>query len=292
MSSYDRVLITGGGGMLAKALVLSLAAHDAQPTVLDRASLDVTDASQVIQAFREYSPRVVINCAAFTKVDLCEQEQDTALRVNGGALVTLATMSALHDAKLIHYSTDFVFDGNASSPYPADAATNPLSEYGRSKLAGERAVQNNPRLQQLIIRTAWLYGPGGPNFVQTMLNLARAGKPVRVVNDQIGAPTFTNDLAEATLKLIDHGATGIWHVTNGGQTSWFGFAQAIFEEFGVKADLQPISSEDWKKLRPNSAIRPKYSVLDIEPYAKLTGAPMRHWRDALREYRRIESQPS
>src|SRR5207249_635440 len=130
-----------------------------------------------------------------------------------------------------------------------------------------------------------LYGPDGLNFVQTMINAARAGKPLRVVNDQIGSPTYTRDLAEATLNLIDAGATSIYHVTNSGQTTWFDFTKAILEEFNLKTELSPISSADWKKLHPDSAIRPAYSVLDTSKYTQTTGKTMRHWREALHDYR-------
>jgi dTDP-4-dehydrorhamnose reductase len=146
----------------------------------------------------------------------------------------------------------------------------------------------------LILRTAWLYGPGGPCFPQTMLNVARAGKPLKVVSDQIGSPTFTFDLADATLDLIDRDApSGVWHLINSGSVSWHGFAAAIFDEFGVaNADLSPITSADWKRTRPDSATRPAYSVLDTTPYERLTGRPMRPWREALRDYRRaVEPGP-
>jgi dTDP-4-dehydrorhamnose reductase len=141
-------------------------------------------------------------------------------------------------------------------------------------------------IDDLIIRTSWLYGPNGPNFAQTMLNAARAGKPLTVVDDQIGSPTFTHDLAEATLELIDRGATGIFHATNSGQTTWFEFARAIFEEFNIpNVDLKPISSVKWKELRPTSAIRPAYSVLDCSATEELVGRKLPHWREALHRYR-------
>ena len=156
-----------------------------------------------------------------------------------------------------------MFNGYANSPYRADASTLPPPAYGRSKLAGELAVRSMLEREALIIRTAWLYGPGGPSFPKTMLDVARSGKPLRVVNDQRGAPTFTYDLAEATLNLIDRDAKGIFHVTNSGETTWFDFAKAIFEEFGLTPDLQPTTSAEWKKLKPNSAHRPSYSVSSI-----------------------------
>ena len=146
-------------------------------------------------------------------------------------------------------------------------------------------MQSVARSTALIIRTAWLYGPGGPSFPKTMLDVARAGKPLRVVNDQIGAPTFTDDLATATLELLDKNAQGVFHVTNSGQTNWFDFAKAIFEEFGLTPDLQPTTAAEWKKLRPQSATRPAYSVLDLAAYEAVAGKSMPNWRDGLRRFR-------
>jgi dTDP-4-dehydrorhamnose reductase len=178
-----------------------------------------------------------------------------------------------------------VFDGQGSQPYRPNDPINPLGTYGRSKAKGEQEM-SGIGIDDLIIRTTWLYGPNGPNFVQTMLNAARAGKPLTVVDDQIGSPTFTHDLAEATLELIDRGATGIFHATNSGQTTWFEFARAIFEEFNIpNVDLKPISSVKWKELRPTSAIRPAYSVLDCSATEELIGRKLPHWREALHRYR-------
>jgi dTDP-4-dehydrorhamnose reductase len=286
----DRVVVTGAGGLLAGAFRRLLPrAH-----FFTRAELDVAaDKNVTFDILTRIQPALVLNCAAFTKVDLAEENEQLATMVNGSGAGGLALACNSFGSMLVHFSTDYVFDGTLRRPLKPDDSIGPQSAYGRSKRFGEQLIQDEARIPWLIIRTAWLYGPGGPNFVQTMLNLARAGKPLRVVDDQIGAPTFTHDLAEATLRLIDHDARGIWHVTNAGQTSWFGFAQAIFEEFGLTPDLQPTTSAEWKKLKPNSATRPAYSVLDLEPYAKLTGTPMRHWREALREYHRvIEATPS
>ena len=185
----------------------------------------------------------------------------------------------------MHYSTDFVFDGSGTRPYRTDDPVNPLSAYGRSKLLGEQAIQKINPPGWIIARTAWLYGPGGPCFPQTMINVAKAGKPLKVVADQIGSPTFTRDLAEATFELLDHNAGGLWHLTNSGSVSWHGFTAAILEEFGLKTDLSTTTSAEWKKLRPTSAHRPAYSVLDVEPFHQTVGRPMRPWREALVDYR-------
>lgn len=285
---FDRVVITGGGGMLAQALVRAIRARGFHVVALNRAACNVAVESDVYRMFMELKPTLLLNCAAYTKVDQAEQEPDVAEAVNGYAVGTLARLAKQYETSLVSYSTDFVFDGSSTRPYQPNDPVNPLSTYGRTKLLGERELQANAPRRWTIIRTAWLYGPGGPCFPQTMLNAARAGKPLSVVSDQVGSPTFTHDLADATLELIDRGATGVWHVCNAGQTTWFDFAAAIFEEFHVTAlELKPTTSAAWKQARPASATRPAYSVLDTSPYERLVGKPMRAWRDALRAYRNV-----
>lgn len=279
------ILITGAGGMLAQALAASLRNRGRRHVLVSRAALDVALEDDVRRAFDKYQPAVVLNCAAYTKVDACEEQEDLANSINGTGVENLARAARDHGSRLIHYSTDFVFDGASTRPYRPDDPVNPLSAYGRSKRLGERAIQAINPPGWLIVRTAWLYGPGGPCFPQTMVNAARAGKPLKVVDDQIGSPTFTHDLADATLDLLDRDAEGIWHVTNSGSVSWHGFTAAILEEFGLSAELSPTTSAEWKQLRPASAPRPTYSVLDVEPFARLTGKPMPPWREALGRYR-------
>jgi dTDP-4-dehydrorhamnose reductase len=285
MPEPEKFLITGAGGMLAQALAAFLRKRGKQHVSVARGALDITSEEDVRRAFEKHQPTIVLNCAAHTKVDLCEEQETLARAINSSGAENLATASRDYGAKLVHYSTDFVFDGSSQRPYRPDDSTNPLSAYGRTKLEGERAIQRVNPSGWLIIRTSWLYGPGGPCFPQTMINAARAGKPLKVVDDQIGSPTFTHDLADATLELIDRGASGLWHLSNSGSVSWHGFTAAILKEFGLKAELGTTTSAEWKKLRPNSATRPAYSVLDVEPYERLTGKPMRPWREALRDYR-------
>ena len=282
---YKSVLITGGKGMLASAFARLLPQRDVHPKLMGRDELDICNAVQVPNVFENVRPTLVINCAAYTKVDQAEQEFDAARRCNALGPTLLAMMCERYDATLVHFSTDYVFDGTFNRPLKPDDPIGPQSAYGRSKLLGERVIQESKSGNWLIIRTAWLYGVGGPNFVRTMVDAARAGKPLKVVNDQIGSPTFTDDLAEATLALLDVKARGIWHVTNAGETSWFDFARAIFEEFELKADLQRTTSADWKQQRPQSATRPAYSVLDISATEARIGRSMPDWRDALRRYR-------
>jgi dTDP-4-dehydrorhamnose reductase len=285
MAPYDSILITGAGGMLAQALAASLRKRGKSHVLVARAALDVTRADDVRAAFARHQPTLVLNCAAHTKVDLCEDQEEAASAINGTGAENLALAARDHGAKLVHYSTDFVFDGSGTRPYRPSDPVNPLSAYGRSKLRGEQAIAKVDPPGWLVVRTAWLYGPGGPCFPQTILNAARAGKPLKVVDDQIGSPTFTHDLADATLELVERGASGVWHLTNSGSVSWHGFTAAILEEFGVAAELGRTTSAEWKKIRPNSATRPAYSVLDVTPFQELTGRPMRGWRDALRDYR-------
>ena len=285
MSVFDRVLITGGGGMLATALRRTLEQRGVKAHVLDRAACDVTDERNVDDAFELRRPTLVLNCAAYTKVDLAEKETELANRVNGTGAKNLARGCAACGAKLVHFSTDYVFDGTLRRPLRPDDPVGPQSAYGRSKLLGEQAIQRVTGLDYLILRTAWLYGPNGPNFVKTMVTVAKAGKPLRVINDQFGTPTYTLDLAAATLELLDRDAGGVWHLTNGGETNWYDFTRAIFQEWGLAPDLQPTTSEAWKAQRPESAIRPAYSVLDVSPFEKAVGRPMRAWRDALGAFR-------
>jgi dTDP-4-dehydrorhamnose reductase len=182
---------------------------------------------------------------------------------------------------LVHVSTDFVFGGKSDRPYRADDPVNPLSAYGRSKLLGETELQKYAPENWLIVRTAWVYGRHGVNFPRTMVTAARAGKPLSVVSDQVGSPTYTVDLAWGILELLDHGGRGIYQLTNSGETNWFEFAKAALAGFGVEHPVSAITSADWQKARPNTAARPSYSVLDMEPFTKLTGKKMRPWREGL-----------
>jgi dTDP-4-dehydrorhamnose reductase len=285
MGLYDSIVITGGGGMLAHAFKRALTERGLRFNAVPRKEWDITDPPQIGAMFEDYRPSLVLNCAAYTKVDLCERETDQCEAVNGRAVGTLAQVCRDNGATLVHFSTDYVFDGTIRRPLRPDDPVGPQSAYGQSKLMGERLLQANAPARWLILRTAWLYGPNGPNFVQTMVNAARAGKPLRVVNDQVGSPTYTLDLAAAALDLLDRGASGIWHVTNAGETTWFDLAKAIFEEWGLAPELSSTTSAQWKQTRPDSAIRPAYSVLDVGPVEKLLGRQMRGWREALRAFK-------
>ncbi len=285
MDLYRSILITGGKGMLAQALRQRLDSRNLLYVAPGHADADVTNPDQLKQLFTVHQPTLVLNCSAHTKVDLCEDEKEKADAVNGHAVGTLASLAKEHNAFLVHFSTDFVFDGSGTRPYRTDDPVNPLSAYGRSKLLGEQLLQKNAPARWLILRTAWLYGRGGPNFPRTIIERARQGAPLKVVSDQIGSPTYTADLAQATLDLLDRNHTGLWHITNSGQTSWYDFARSALEEFAIGGSITPISTADWALIRPKQAHRPAYSVLDTTPFTQDTGRPMRHWREALHAFR-------
>lgn len=286
MALFDSILITGGAGMLAHAFKETCGVRGIHADIVARAECDITNVAQILSALDRYLPSVVINCAAYTKVDLAEKEQESALTINGKAVGFLAEACRRRDIPLVHYSTDYVFDGSVSRPLQPWDPVGPRSMYGASKLLGERMLEEFAPPRFLILRTAWLYGPGGPNFPQTMLNAARAGKPLKVIRDQVGCPTYTFDLADATLKLLETDARGTYHMSNSGSTNWFEFTQAIMHEFGVTpVSLEAITSADWRRIKPESANRPSYSVLDVSPYEKKTGQKMPDWRDGLRRYR-------
>lgn len=249
---------------------------------LSRAELDVTDSRAVNAAIAEHKPSIIINCAAYTKVDLAEQEEALANAINGSSVELLAAAANTVDALLVQVSTDFVFDGEQRTPYEVTDATNPLSAYGRSKFLGEVAAAHAHK--HLIVRTSWLFGVHGPNFVEAIRNQIRKGtNPLRVVNDQHGRPTYTPHLASAIVRLArianeSDVARGVVHYADADACSWFDFARAIAEGSGI--DVQPVSSDEF----PRPAKRPAYSVLSTERYERLTGVKPASWREGLAEY--------
>jgi dTDP-4-dehydrorhamnose reductase len=285
MNVYDSIHIVGGKGMLGHALADQLTARGRRFLTPDLPEIDITAPQSLNRYFAEHKPTLIVNCAAHTKVDQCEQEKEKADAINGYAVGHLASLCKSSGAVLVHISTDFVFDGSQRRPYRVDDVPNPLSAYGKSKLLGEIELQKHPPARWLIVRTAWLYGRHGPNFPRTMVQAAQAGKPLTVVNDQSGSPTYTADLAGAILDLVDSGANGIFHGTNSGQTTWFDFAKAALEEFGLPTDIASISSAEWAQKRPTAAVRPSYSVLDLQPLERKIGRQMRPWREGLKDYR-------
>jgi dTDP-4-dehydrorhamnose reductase len=238
-----------------------------------RSELDVTDATAVDKAFRDVQPDAVVNCAAYTDVDRAESDEDAATAVNGDGAGNIATAAAAVGAFVVQPSTDYVFDGEKHEPYLETDPTSPRSAYGRSKLAGEWTVaESNPR--HAIVRTAWLFGLHGRNFVDTMLRL---DGPLKVVDDQVGCPTYTGHLAEALVDLAGGRLTGIVHVAGGGECSWYEFAREIFRRAEREVELEPCTTEEF----PRPAPRPKYSVLrSVHREAPV----LPDWRDGLEAY--------
>jgi dTDP-4-dehydrorhamnose reductase len=272
-------LVTGANGMLGRDLTALLTGNNEQFTGLGRGDLDITDSSAVAAAVDEHQPAVVVNCAAWTAVDDAEAHERDALRVNGDGPANLAAACARAGAAMIQLSTDYVFDGHASRPYGEDDPATPRTAYGRTKLAGERAVLAALPATGYVLRTAWLYGAHGNSFVRTMIRLARKGGPVDVVTDQAGQPTWTADLAAQIIALGASGApAGIYHGTSSGHTTWFGFAQEIFDLQGAGRDrVRPTTSEKYQRPAP----RPPYSVLGHDAWAKAGIAPIADWRESL-----------
>ena len=272
-----RWLVTGAGGQLGHDLISVLEKRpDAETTSLRRADLDITDAAAVDAAVAGHD--VVVNTAAWTDVDGAETAEDAARAVNVTGAGNLAAACARHEARMIHVSTDYVFDGHATSPYAEDAEPAPRSAYGRTKLDGERAVLA-AGARASVVRTAWVYGEHGKNFVATMLRLAAGDGPVDVVDDQRGSPTWSADLAASLVALGSSEAPdGIYHVTNRGDTTWYGLARAVFGGVGADpARVRPTTSERF----PRPAPRPAYSVLGTARWDSHDLPTPRHWSEAL-----------
>lgn len=277
-----RVMVTGAWGMLGQDLVSLLKEEDVLRVDVagDCLHMDITSLEQTRRVMAEYQPDVVLHLAAFTNVDGCQTDPEKAWKVNAAGTWNVASAACENDAAMVYISTDFVFDGTKDTPYDEFDTPNPISIYGRTKYAGERFVASLVR-RHYIVRTAWLYGKHGRSFPGLMINMAREGKPLRVVGDQIGSPTYTVDLAKTLVRLIRTPLYGTYHVTNSGECSWYDFAAAALELAGLGgADLTRITSEEW----PTPTRRPQYSVLEHRALG-LAGLPeMRPWRDALTDF--------
>jgi dTDP-4-dehydrorhamnose reductase len=286
LSTNRRALVTGATGMLGSDVVTALDASGWSVVPRSKADLDVTDEAAVQRVLRDVRPDVLVNCAAFTKVDDSETDPRAAA-VNADAVDLLASECLARGVGLVHVSTDFVFDGRQRVPYREDDETAPLSAYGRTKREGEEAALRAPHA--LVVRSSWLFGRGGWNFVEAILKQVESGKTeLAVVADQTGRPTATPDLAEAIAGLLQTGATGIYHFANRGEATWWDFARAILDLTGRgHVEVRPLESATLA--RP--AARPAYSVLDTTRYEKRTGAPIRTWREALVEYLAARARP-
>lgn len=272
MSDYGRILVTGANGMLARDLCPMLEDADFEVIETTRNELDVTDELQVRRVISDVKPDYVIHCAAYTNVDKAEEEPEIAELVNAKSAEYIAKACNSNNAVMIYISTDYVFDGIQTRPYIPDDIATPIGAYGLSKLHGEEAVRKFCPAHY-IIRTSWLYGHHGKNFVETMISLAEKTE-LKVVDDQVGCPTWTVDLSDAIISFIDEEPPfGTYHACGAGSTSWYGFAKEIFDLMSLNVNLIPCTTEEF----PRSAKRPAYSVMDNEGL-------LRDWKQALQEY--------
>ncbi|MDY6861538.1 MAG: dTDP-4-dehydrorhamnose reductase [Thermodesulfobacteriota bacterium] len=273
------VLIIGAGGMLGYDLV-SVLKKDCPVNYKYINDFDITRKDWCINTITSLKPEIVINSAAFTHVDLCEKEKDRAFLVNAYGVENLAVACKESDAFLISFSTDYIFNGCKKEPYKEEDIPSPLNQYGLSKLKGERLIKDVFE-NYLIIRTSWLYGNNGPNFVDSVLEQAKAKKVLNIVNDQKGSPTYTRHLSKAVKLLLGSNARGILHITNTGSCTWYDFALKILEFSGIKdVEVNPVTSKELG--RP--AIRPEDSRLDNNMFYRLTGCNMPDWEKGLTEY--------
>ncbi len=278
-----RILVVGRRGMLGTDLMSSLRPrHDVSG--IDLPEIDITDLKQCIHQVRECKPDIIINAAAYTRVDDCETHEKEAFLVNGEGAGNLAIAAEKSGSLLVHYSTDYIFDGFKKEPYLEEDPPNPQSVYGKSKLSGENLIRRNCP-DHLILRTSWLFGKNGANFVRTILNMAQQGSPLRVVTDQKGSPTYTKDLASHTLMMIEARCRSTYHLTNTGSCTWFELASRAVEWAGLRSvPVAPVSTSEFKRPAP----RPANSVL-ANARLEREGFPlMRSWQAAVQEYIKAE----
>ncbi len=274
-----KVLVTGAGGMLGAALVPALERAGHRTMALPKTDADVTRLEALIGPARDFRPDWIFHLAAFTKVDDCESQPDHAHLVNGLGSRNAALAAAEVGAAVLAISSDYVFDGRGTTPYREYAIAAPVSVYGASKWAGEQSVREvHPR--HMIVRTSWLYGLGGANFIDTILRKAQAGDPLKVVDDQRGSPTWTQDLAQALIRLAETNQYGTYHITNSGHCTWFDLAAHVIERAGLKTSLERTTSQAFARPAP----RPAYSVLSNQFFEHVTRTPMPAWQDAANRY--------
>ena len=279
-----KLLITGANGQLGREL-RALLDGDGRfaPTYTDVDELDITNREAVDHFIDMLRPDYIVNCAAYTAVDRAEDDEATALLINATAVENLALAAARTGARMVHVSTDYVFDGNGNRPYREDDSPHPVSAYGRTKLEGEQVLTRLLPGQFVILRTAWLYSPHGKNFVKTMLELGRTRDQLRVVYDQVGSPTLATDLARAIITVLTapQWHAGIYHYTNEGVISWYDFTLAIHRLAGITTcDVQPCLSHEF----PAKAHRPAYSVLDKAKFKDTFGVTIPYWEDSLKQF--------
>lgn len=275
-----KVLVTGGKGQLGVDVTTILQNKLYEVYSFGKDELEITDAQKVFSVFDEIKPDIVVHAAAYTQVDKAEEDEDRAFAVNAIGTRNLAVACEKHNAKMIYISTDYVFDGNTQRPYHEFSLTNPLSVYGKSKLAGEHYVQNLSS-KYFILRTSWVYGKYGNNFVKTMLAIAKDRSEINVVNDQYGSPTYSVDLANFISIIMNSELYGIYHFSNSGYCSWYEFAKAIFELANLEhIKVNPVTTFDF----PRPAPRPAFSVMDHMTMRNSGFGYTRHWKEALEDF--------
>jgi len=273
-----RVMVLGAGGMLGHDLVAA-APRAIELIALTHQQLDITESKALEETVTDSNPDIIMNAAAYTAVDKAESDRARAFEVNSAAVASIGGAAVRVGAKVVHFSTDYVFDGTATEPYTEDAAPSPISVYGASKLAGEQALLQSGAAV-LLIRTQWLFGDYGRCFPRTMLDRARRRLPTRVVADQVGRPTYTRDLAELTWQLAGTGCGGVWHVGNAEPVAWYDVAKAVFASEGRPDLVSPCRTSEY----PTPARRPPRAILDTTKIERHFGVSMRSWRLALNEF--------
>jgi len=272
-----KVIVFGGNGQLAQCLKKT-GSKQLDLVYFSSDDVNILEESHLKEVFKTHAPDIVINCAAYTAVDLAEDEPLKAAAVNAQAPEAIAHLCAQYDALLIHVSTDFVFDGNAAHPLDESEAPNPINTYGKTKLLGEEAIIRNWD-KHIIIRTSWLYSEFGNNFLKTMIRLGKERDELGVIYDQVGSPTYAIDLAELIIKLAEAEITtyGLFHYSNEGTASWYDFAHAIFKSTGLSVRLRPMRTSEY----PTKATRPAYSVMDKSKIKEAFKITIAHWQDSL-----------
>jgi dTDP-4-dehydrorhamnose reductase len=274
-----KVVVTGAAGQLGQDVLFELERKNHQAFGVDRQQLDITNEEDVLAFISKVKPDVILHCAAYTNVDAAEENEDAAYQVNAAGTENLAKAAKLNGSKVMYISTDYVFDGTANEPYEVDEPTQPLGAYGRTKLAGEQLLQKHLD-EFFIVRTAWVFGVYGNNFVKTMIRLGKERGEVGVVHDQVGSPTYTVDLAKFMVELMETDKYGIYHATNSGVCSWYEFAVEIFKQANMNVTVNPLTSDQF----PRPAARPKYSVLSKKMIEQQGLKPLRDWKEALAAY--------
>ncbi len=278
-----KVVVFGAGGQLGKCFKKLESQHpDKDFSFVSREDLSITEEEKLRNYLKNISPEIVINCAAYTKVDQAETDKSNCEKVNADAVKNLAELVKQNNSFLIHFSTDYVFDGSKGAPYNEADACKPINFYGESKRRGEEAIIKSD-CDYMIFRTSWVYSEFGNNFVKTILRLGSEREEIGIVSDQLGSPTNANDLAEAVMEIIDQGElkkkVGIYHYTNDGKTSWYEFSKEIARIWGLNVKINPIKTVDF----PTDAARPLYSVLNKDKITSTTNVVLKYWKDSLKE---------